>query len=77
MMRFACVKQIELIGEASNHISEELRTRFNDVEWHEIIALRNVLVHQYFGIIDNILWDSIQNDLPVLKAKIENILTQL
>ena len=77
MMRFACIKQIEIIGEASNHISEELQDRFEDIEWRKIVGLRNILVHEYFGIINRIVWEIIQNDIPDLKVKIENILNQL
>jgi uncharacterized protein with HEPN domain len=43
MMRFACVKQIEIIGEASNHISVAFRERFIEIEWREIVSLRNIL----------------------------------
>jgi uncharacterized protein with HEPN domain len=77
MMRFACIKQIEIIGEASNHISEELKDRFEDIEWRKIVGLRNILVHEYFGIINRIVWGILQNDIPDLKVKIENILNQL
>lgn len=50
MMRFACIKQMEIIGEASNHLSVELKTKFSDVEWAQIIGMRNVFAHEYFGI---------------------------
>ncbi len=45
MMRFACIKQLEIIGEAANHISEETKTKFSDIEWAQIIGMRNVFVH--------------------------------
>jgi uncharacterized protein with HEPN domain len=77
MMRFACVKQIEIIGEASNHISADFRARFKEIEWREIVSLRNILVHEYFGIVNRIIWGIIQKDIPDLKVKIENILNQL
>jgi len=77
MMRFACVKQIEIIGEASNHISADFRERFEEIEWREIVSLRNILVHEYFGVVNRIIWGIIQNDIPDLKVKIEHILNQL
>jgi uncharacterized protein with HEPN domain len=46
MMRFACVKQLEIIGEASNHISEELKQKFSEIEWIQITGMRNVFVHE-------------------------------
>lgn len=50
MMRFACIKQMEIIGEASNHISIELKVHFSEVEWAQIVGMRNVFAHEYFGI---------------------------
>jgi uncharacterized protein with HEPN domain len=70
MMRFACIKQMEIIGEASNHISPETKARFSTIEWTQIIGMRNVFVHEYFGVDSSLVWDIIKNDLPELKSKI-------
>lgn len=77
MMRFACVKQLEIIGEASNHVSDELKQNFSEIEWSQITGMRNVFVHEYFGIDTTIVWQIIKNDIPVLKAKIDDILKSL
>ena len=77
MMRFACIKQMEIIGEASNHVSEEIKVKFSSIEWQQIIGMRNIFVHEYFGIDDNILWQIIMNDIPNLKIKILQILKEL
>lgn len=77
MMRFACIKQIEIIGEASNHVTKETQLRFEDIEWRKIIGLRNIVIHEYFGIDFEVIWGIIKSDIPDLKAKIENILNQL
>ena len=50
MMKFASVKQIEIIGEAANYISEETKNKFSDIQWRQITGLRHVLVHEYFGV---------------------------
>lgn len=76
MMRFACIKQ-EIIGEASNHISDETKTQFSNIEWAQIVGMRNVFVHEYFGIDDNLVWEIIKNDLPELKRKITEVLMKL
>lgn len=47
MMRFACIKQMEIIGEASDHISEEIKTQFSDIEWSQIKGMRNIFVHEF------------------------------
>ncbi len=70
MMRFACIKQMEIIGEASNHISTELKTSYPEIEWAQIIGMRNVLAHEYFGIDTSVVWDIIKKDIPILKEKI-------
>jgi uncharacterized protein with HEPN domain len=77
MMRFACIKQIEIIGEASNHISEEIKVRFSSVEWSQIIGMRNIFVHEYFGVDPNLVWDIIKVDLPGLKEKVIEILNSI
>src|SRR5688572_17618591 len=50
MMRFASIKQIEIIGEAANYITEETKKLFTDLQWRQIIGMRHILVHEYFGI---------------------------
>ena len=70
MMRFACIKQMEIIGEACNHLSVELKSKFLNIEWVQIVGMRNVFAHEYFGIDSRIVWEIIKNDIPELKAKI-------
>lgn len=53
MIKFACIKQMEIIGEASNHIMDELKSKFTGIEWSQIVGMRNVFVHEYFGIDPN------------------------
>ena len=77
MMRFACIKQMEIIGEASNHLSKDLKSKFSDVQWAQIIGMRNVFAHEYFGIDTNLVWEIIKNDIPELKAKISEIIKSL
>lgn len=74
MMRFACIKQLEIIGEASNHISKEMKKTFSEIEWQQIAGMRNVFIHEYFGVDINLVWDIIVNDLPLLRQKITDIL---
>jgi uncharacterized protein with HEPN domain len=67
MMRFACIKQMEIIGEASQHISEEIKIKFSEIEWAQIKGMRNMFVHEYFGIDTRLVWEIINHDLPILK----------
>ncbi len=77
MMRFASVKQIEIIGEAANHITEETKQKFNDIQWRQITGLRHVLVHEYFGIDSTLIWQIISNDIPEFKIKIREIYSSI
>lgn len=74
MMRFASIKQMEIIGEASNHISIETKSKFSDIEWAQIVGMRHVFVHEYFGVDSTLVWEIIKCDLPDLKEKIREIL---
>jgi uncharacterized protein with HEPN domain len=77
MMRFACIKQMEIIGEASNHVSNYTKAKFSTIEWTQIVGMRNVFVHEYFGVDSSLVWEIIRNDLPELKEKIIQILDNL
>ena len=68
--KFASVKQLEIIGEAAGKITKETKSCYPEVEWAKIIALRNILVHEYYVIDENILWNIIIEDLPELKEQI-------
>jgi uncharacterized protein with HEPN domain len=77
MMRFATVKQIEIIGEAANYITEETKARFTEIQWRQIIGLRHILVHEYFGIDNNLIWQIIADDIPNLKKGVTEVLSSL
>ena len=68
---------MEIIGEASNKITKELKSEFSDIEWAQIVGMRNVFTHEYFGIDSSLVWEIIKNDIPELKGKVENILKSL
>jgi uncharacterized protein with HEPN domain len=77
MMRFASVKQIEIIGEAANYLSAEIKEKFSEVEWGQIVSMRHILVHEYFGIDSKLVWQVVVKDIPALKEKVTNIVSQL
>lgn len=77
MMRFACIKQLEIIGEACNHIDVTVKEEFSEIEWRKVVGLRNLLVHEYFGVDAALVWDVITNDIPGLKAQLAYIVETL
>lgn len=70
----AVVRNLEVIGEAAGRIPEEIRAGAPGIEWRKIIALRNVLAHEYFGIHTKIVWDVIVEKLRPLEAACRKIL---
>ena len=72
--RFATIKQIEIVGEACNHLSNELKQAHSEIEWTQINGFRNISIHEYFGVNLHIVWDIATNDFPVLKEKFYKIL---
>ena len=64
----AVVRNLEVIGEAVKQLPADLRAREPGVDWQKIAGLRDILIHRYFGIDVDILWDIIQNKLPALEA---------
>ena len=73
----AVIRQLEVIGEATKRLSEELRLNYGDVPWRRIAGLRDVLIHDYMGVDIQAVWEITQRDLPALKVEIERIRSEL
>lgn len=71
----AIVRNLEIIGEAAKHVPSEIRRRYPEVEWAKIAGLRDMVVHEYFGLDEDILWDVVQNRIPRLLDQIRQILS--
>ena len=71
------VHHIQIIGEATRKLSQGLRTHHSEVPWTQIMAMRNILVHDYFRIDLDEVWLVIEGDIPVLKGRVEFILKEL
>ena len=69
----AVVRHLEIIGEAARSLPEELTVTSSEIEWRKIVGLRNILIHQYFGINRKIVWDIVQNKLSPLKSACERM----
>lgn len=73
----AVIRNLEVIGEAAGRIPEELRAGSPGIEWRKIIALRNVLAHEYFGVHTKIVWDVVVEKLEPLEAACRKMLENL
>jgi len=71
------IHHIQIIGEAAGKLSEAFRKAHTEVPWPQIIKMRHVLVHDYFGIDLEEVWAAVEHDLPDLKRKVNAILREL
>ncbi len=69
----AICRSLEIIGEASNRIHPDIKSKYPIIAWREMGDIRNRIIHHYFGIDYDIVWDTIKTDIPLLKEAIEII----
>lgn len=73
----ATIRNLEIIGEATRKIPDEFHKKFPQIEWRKIIGLRNILIHEYFGINKKIIWDIVKNKLPQFQSEVQKLLKKL
>ena len=73
----AVVRNLEIIGEATKRLSASLKDDHSEVSWKPIAGMRDKLIHDYFGINLQLVWDVIERDLPVLRLKVSQLLEEL
>lgn len=71
------IRRLEIIGEAVNNIPNEFKLQYEEIPWKEIVGMRNVLIHKYFGIDIGLTWKAIKEENPKLKTLIEKLLSKL
>jgi uncharacterized protein with HEPN domain len=74
MMIDAVVRELEIVGEATSHLSDRLRASHPEIPWRDAIDMRNFLIHEYFGVRTHLVWDTCKEDLPKLKELIKDLL---
>lgn len=72
----AVIRNISVIGEAARYIAPEVRERYPQVPWAEMAGMRNIVVHEYFGVSVPILWDTVKRNLPPVVALLREILAR-
>lgn len=70
----AVIRNLEIIGEAGRNIPDDIKQSNPEVEWRAMIALRNIVAHEYFGVLDEIIWDIVQNEIPRLDRNVIRII---
>jgi uncharacterized protein with HEPN domain len=71
----AILRNFEIIGEAVKNLPEEMKRGLPHVPWREIAGMRDIVIHEYFDLNEEDVWDTIQNDLPPFKKEIKKLLT--
>ena len=72
----ATVRNLEVIGEAARRIPDEVRKRYGDIPWGDIVGMRNRLAHAYFSVDADVVWQVVQDDVPTLLATLRLILQE-
>jgi uncharacterized protein with HEPN domain len=72
----AGIRNLEIIGEASKNIPEDVRKKYPDMPWRRMIGLRNITIHEYFGVDLGIIWEIITRNLPETRPKIAAMLEE-
>ncbi len=70
----AVMRNIQIIGEAIKHLPVDVRKEYKNIDWKKAAGLRDIVVHEYFGINKEIIWDVIQNKIPELEKEVKKIL---
>lgn len=68
------IRNLEVLGEATKRISQDLRRQYPQLPWREMAGLRDVLIHNYFGVDNEIVWNVVEKELPTLKEQIIDML---
>jgi len=72
----AILHSIQIIGEAAKHIPDEYRAKWNEIPWKEIAGMRDIIVHEYFGITLAMIWKVAIKDIPIRRKKVNDILKE-
>jgi len=65
------IRELEIIGEASKQLSLEFKEKYSDIPWKDIAGMRDKLIHEYFGVDLNAVWETVEDDLPILKSALQ------
>jgi uncharacterized protein with HEPN domain len=74
LVQAGSIRELEIIGEATKHLSESFKSKYSDVPWKKISGMRDKLIHDYFGVDIDAVWETIQKDIPDLQKKIQAIM---
>lgn len=74
MLRDAIIREFQILGEATKNLTDTTKERETSIDWQDIVDMRNLVIHEYFGVNYEIIWETIEEDLPKLKANVQKLL---
>lgn len=74
LIQAGVIREIEIIGEATKKLNQEFKGKYDGIPWKKIAGMRDKLIHDYFGVDLDAVWDTIEKDIPGLKVEIINII---
>jgi uncharacterized protein with HEPN domain len=76
-LRMALTHIVQIMGEAAGRVSIEFRKKHSEIPWHEIIGMRHRIVHDYMGVDEDVVWQVVHGDLPVLVKQLEKLASDI
>lgn len=73
----AVIRNLEIIGEAANHVPDSIQEKYPEMPWFQMKGMRNVLAHEYFGVDIDVLWRTVNEDLPRLKIQVHKLISEV
>ena len=74
---FAVIRALEIIGEATKHVPDDIRIQYQEVPWKDMAGMRDVLIHDYFGVDEETVWLTVKEKIPEIKPLINKIMAEV
>ncbi|MBU1121441.1 MAG: DUF86 domain-containing protein [Candidatus Omnitrophica bacterium] len=77
MAQDAVIRKIEIIGEAAGNVPEDIKVKYQNIPWKKMVGLRNITIHEYFGVDLDIVWEIVTKNIPETKEDIQKVLEDM